>query len=363
MSTSEASLRDSLAGLQSAVRAAVAARTTLAVRGGGSKDFYGQAATGAPLDTRGYTGIVAYEPSELVITARGGTPLRELEAAVQARRQMLAFEPPHFGSAATVGGMVAAGLSGPRRQAAGAVRDHVLGVRLLDGQGNVLTFGGQVMKNVAGYDVSRLLVGSMGALGVILEVSIKVLPLPLSEITLKFELPEARAIETLNRWAGRPLPISASAWHGGDLSVRLSGADAAVRAARERLGGELIDAERAAQFWRDVREQELTFFAGATPLWRVSVPATANTLEVPGEQLIEWGGALRWLRTNADARTVRDAATRAGGHATLFRGGDKAVGVFTALAAPLERIHRHLKITFDPQRVFDAGRLFPSLAA
>lgn len=362
MNTS-AALQATLAGLQSAIRTAVASRSTLSIRGGGTKQFYGQPAAGAALDTRGYSGIVAYEPSELVITVRCGTPLQELESALHERGQMLAFEPPHFGAAATVGGMVATGLSGPRRQVAGAVRDHVLGVRILDGQGNVLTFGGQVMKNVAGYDVARLMAGSMGALGVILETSIKVLPVPVSEATLKFELPEARAIETLNRWAGRPLPISASAWHAGDLGVRLSGAQAAVRAACEKLGGERVDTEQAAQFWRAIREQELSLFASTTPLWRLSVPSSAPPLELPGEQLIEWGGALRWLVTNADARTVREAASGVGGHATLFRGGDKSVGAFTPLAAPLERIHRNLRTTFDPHRVFDGARLYPALMA
>ncbi len=354
-----AALADTLAALQRAVRAAIGAKSTLSIHGGKTKSFYGQAPVGSALDTRGYSGIVAYEPSELVITARCGTPLAELETTLRERGQTLAFEPPHFGAAATVGGMVAAGLSGPRRQAAGAVRDHVLGVRMLDGQGNVHSFGGQVMKNVAGYDVARLLAGSMGMLGVILEVSIKVLPLPVSEVTLKFELPQARAIESLNRWAGRPLPISASAWHGGDLGVRLSGAQAAVRAAREKLGGELVEAEQAAQYWQSIREQELALFSSAMPLWRVSVPSPAAPLELPGEQLIEWGGALRWLASNADPKTLREVAQHAGGHATLFRGGDKSVGVFTPPAAPLDRIHRNLKATFDPHRIFDGGRMYP----
>lgn len=362
MSAPDAS-QETLAGWQSAIRAAIAAKSTLSIRGGGSKDFYGQAASGAPLDVRGYAGIVAYEPSELVVTARAGTPLAALEATLRERGQMLAFEPPHFGAGATVGGMVAAGLSGPRRQAAGAVRDHVLGVRMLDGEGNVLNFGGQVMKNVAGYDVARLLVGSMGALGLILEISIKVLPLPVTEVTLKFELPETRALETLNRWAGRPLPISASVWQAGDLGIRLSGAQAAVRAACEKLGGERVAPDQAAQFWRTMREQDGPFFATATPVWRVSVPSSAPALELPGEQLIEWGGALRWFVTRADARTVREAAARVGGHATLFRGGDKSAGVFTPLAPPLDRIHRNLKATFDPHRVFDGARLYPALGS
>jgi glycolate oxidase FAD binding subunit len=243
-----------------AIRGAAARKAPLRLRGGGTKDFYGQALAGDVLDTRGWSGIVAYEPSELVITARCGTPLAEIEAAMRERGQMLAFEPPHFGSGATFGGMVAAGLSGPRRQAAGAVRDFVLGVRMLDGRGADLRFGGQVMKNVAGYDVSRLMAGTLGTLGLILEASIKTLPLPVAEATLRLELPEDAAIATLNRWAGKPLPISATAFTGAELGVRLSGAAAAVKAAREKIGGERLDDAQAASFWTGIREHTDPYF-------------------------------------------------------------------------------------------------------
>ena len=265
--------------LVEAVRAAAAARTPLCLRGSGSKDFYGNAPRGEPLDTRVWSGIVRYEPTELVVTARCGTPLAALEAALAERGQMLPFEPPHHGPGATVGGCVAAGLSGPRRASAGAVRDFVLGARLLDGQARVLAFGGEVMKNVAGYDVSRLLAGSLGTLGVILEVSFKVLPRPPEECTLRFELPEARAIESLNQWAGRPLPISASAWRDGVLNLRLSGAAAALRAAGEKLGGEALAADAAEAYWRGVREQSDAFFGGAAPLWRIALPSSAVMIE------------------------------------------------------------------------------------
>jgi glycolate oxidase FAD binding subunit len=352
-------MSDSLTTLMERVRAAAAEGRALRLRGGGTKDFYGGELRGEVLDTRAYAGIVSHEPTELVITARCGTSLAALEAALAARGQMLPFEPPHFGSGATLGGCVAAGLSGPRRAYAGAVRDFVLGARLLDGQGRILGFGGQVMKNVAGYDVSRLLVGSLGILGVILEVSLKVLPRPAQERTLRLELPQARAIETLNRWSGQPLPLSASAWAGGELRLRLSGAEAAVRAAAAKLGGESVP--DAGPWWDSVREQTHAFFGADAPLWRVSVPPTTGPIELPGATLVEWGGALRWLKSSADARSVRDAAQRAGGHATLFRAVDKSAGVFQPLAPVTMRLHRGLKAAFDPKGIFNPGRMVPDL--
>jgi glycolate oxidase FAD binding subunit len=340
------------------IAAAAAANTPLRIRGGGSKDWYGQATAGELLDTRGFSGITAYEPTELVVTARCGTSLAEVEAVLAEQNQMLAFEPPHFGAGATVGGMVAAGLSGPRRPWSGAVRDFVLGVVLMDGKGEVLRFGGQVMKNVAGYDVSRLLAGSLGTLGLILEVSLKVLPKPFAETTLRFALSEADAIQRLNEWGGQPLPLSASAWQYGLLTVRLSGADAAIKSARQKLGGdELAD---GAAFWAGLREQTAPFFTGAddVPLWRLSLPAVTPPLGLAGAQLVEWGGAQRWLKTAQDAGAIRAAAAAAGGHATLFRGGDRSAGVFHPLAPAVAQIHRNLKAEFDPSGVFNPGRMY-----
>lgn len=335
--------------------AAASADKPLRIRGGGSKDFYGEMPRGEILDTRGHCGIVAYEPTELVITARCGTPLAEIEAALAKQNQFLAFEPPSFGDGATIGGVVAAGLSGPRRAAVGALRDFVLGVTILDGESRRLTFGGTVMKNVAGYDVSRLIAGSMGTLGLILEVSLKVLPRPVAETTLRFDMPQTKALEATNAWAGQPLPVSATCWHDNVLTLRLSGARAAVAAAREKLGGELV-AESAA-FWSDLREQRHAFFAGDEALWRLSIPSVAPPLGLPGAQLIEWGGSQRWLR--GDAEAVRAAAAGAGGHATLFRSGDKSAGVFQPLSPALMQIHRQLKTAFDPRGVFNPGRLYP----
>jgi glycolate oxidase FAD binding subunit len=354
-------MSDALTEFAAAVRAAAAGGSALRLRAGGTKDFYGQSLEGEVLDLRPHAGIVAYDPTELVITARCGTPLAEIEAALAERRQLLAFEPPGFGNAATLGGVVAAGLSGPRRAAAGAVRDFVLGVRIMDGRGDELVFGGRVMKNVAGYDVSRLMAGALGTLGILLEVSLKVLPAPVAEATLGFELPEGRAIEAMNGWAGKPLPITATAYTDGDLSVRLSGAAAAVRAARATLGGELVEPEQAARFWAGIREQTDPFFRGDEPLWRIAVPSATAPLGLAGRLLVEWNGGLRWLQTGADARSLRERVARAGGHATLFRGGDKADGVIEPLAPALAAIHRRLKAEFDPHGVLNRGRLYAEL--
>ena len=343
--------------------AASAAGTPLRLRGGGSKDWYGQQLAGEVLDTRAYTGIIDYEPTELVITARCGTPLADIEAALAARNQMLAFEPPHFGPGATVGGTLACALSGPRRASAGAVRDFVLGAVLMDGRGERLAFGGQVMKNVAGYDVSRLLAGSMGTLGLVLDVSLKVLPLPLRDATLRFDCAEIAALRMLNEWAGKPLPISASCWHDGVLMLRLSGAEAAVCAAQATLGGSVVAPEDASAYWISLREQTHGFFDGAGSLWRLSLPAHASAVILKGRQLIEWGGAQRWLKLDGDAdaagaQRIRQTVAAAGGHATLFRGGDKAVGVFHPLAPAVALIHQRLARSFDPAGIFNPQRMY-----
>jgi len=338
------------------IRHAAAQRQPLCIRGSGSKDFYGGQLSGNVLDTRPYGGIISYQHDELVLTARAGTPLLEIEKILSEHDQMLPFEPPHFGSAATLGGCVAAGLSGPRRAYQGAVRDFVLGVRMLDGRADILTFGGQVMKNVAGYDVSRLLTGSMGTLGVLLNISLKVLPRPVAEATVRFDMGETQALAAMNRWAGQPLPLSASCYHDHVLTLRLSGAARAVQAAQDKLGGSMVEA--GASFWRGVREQEMDFFKTDLPLWRLSLPSVTPPVNLPGIQLIEWGGALRWWKTDADAQTVRNAAAAAGGQASLFRGADKSTGVFHPLPAPLLQIQKKLKHAFDPHGIFNVGRMY-----
>ncbi len=347
-------------------RSRILERKPLCLRGGGSKDFYGGPLVGEVLDTRSHSGIVGYEPTELVITARCGTPLAEIESALATRRQVLACEPPHFGDA-TVGGAVAAGLSGPRRAVTGSLRDYVLGVKLMDGEGRELNFGGQVMKNVAGFDVSRLITGSLGTLGLILEVSLKVMPQPVAAATLRFDLPQDKALDAMNRWAGQPVPLAATCWQDGVLTLRLSGAQAAVNAACENLGGERVAESEATAFWTELREQTTPFFARPEthgPLWRLSLPSVTPPLDLPGTQLVEWGGAQRWLRGAVDAAHLREIAAKAGGHATLFRGGhmeQRAGGVFAPLSPALMEVHRRLKQSFDPYGVFNPGRLYPEL--
>ncbi len=338
-----------------AVRTAHDSHTPLRIRGAGSKDFYGGMLSGQVLDVAAYRGIVAYEPTELYITARCGTPLAEIEAALAEKGQMLACEPPRF-SGATVGGCVAAGLSGPRRQQAGAVRDFVLGVKLVDGTGQVLNFGGQVMKNVAGYDVSRLLAGSLGTLGVLAEVTLKVLPRPVAERTLVFALEAADAVTRLNQWGGQPLPISASFWHDGKLWLRLSGARAAVEAAVGKLGGSVVaDAD---SLWQSVREQTHPAFAGGI-LWRLALPSTAGDPGLDGLRAIEWGGAVRWYAGEQEA--VRGAAARLGGHAVLYRAPESLrcrEDAFAPLSPALLALHRRLKKAFDPRGILNPGRLY-----
>jgi glycolate oxidase FAD binding subunit len=365
----------------------------LRLRGGGTKDFLGQSLQGEVLDTTAYSGILSYEPSELVITVCCGTPLAEVEAALAQKGQCFAFEPPHFGAGATIGGMLAAGLSGPARASVGTVRDFVLGARVINGKGEHLTFGGQVMKNVAGYDVSRLLAGSWGQLGLITEVSLKVLPVAPGEATLVCAgVTQAQALKLINQWGGQPLPLNASAWvHDTTATpaqdfffVRLRGAVAAVDAAIVKMSAEvkalgahvsILDQVQAAVDWKASGEQTLDFFKAPTEqdcLWRLSVPQTAPVLDVRVNgaacaQYVEWHGAQRWLWAPASAASqVREAAVKAGGHATLFRTSaasrqtlgdvDKQAGVYTPLNAVQQRIQNELKKQFDPAGIFNPGR-------
>jgi glycolate oxidase FAD binding subunit len=356
-----------LGRLLAQVKYAIEHDEALEICGGGTKRFYGETPCGEVLDVSGLCGISSYEPTELVVSARAGTPLADLEAALVEHGQCLPFEPPRFAPGGTVGGMVAAGLSGPSRACVGSVRDHVLGLSLLNGRGELLSFGGQVAKNVAGYDVSRLVTGSLGILGVICEVSLKVLPVSVATATLVFDLNETQALAQLNAWASQPLPINATVCYAGQLYVRLSGARAAVGAACGTLGGERVAPERAAAWWTGIRDHSHEFFAHADPdaaaaaLWRLSVPRATPSLPLSGEQLIEWNGAQRWLKTSWSVSEVRATAAACGGHATLIRGADRTQGVFTPLSEALLRIHVGLKQAFDPQRIFNPGRLYAGL--
>ena len=358
------------------VRSAAQSRTPLRTIGGDTKRFLGHATEGETLSTAAWRGITSFEPTELVITARAGTPLNEIEAALAEKGQYLPFEPPRWGAASTIGGVVAAGLAGPARAASGGVRDYVLGAQFINGRGEWLTFGGQVMKNVAGYDVSRVMAGSLGTLGVITDISLKVLPVAPAEATLVFELGQAEALEQLHRWGGQPLPLNASCWVKDAtapnahelLFVRLRGAVAAVDAASERLAkeahGTRMDNAQAVPDWAACRDQTLPFFQAPSPdlcLWRLSLPQTAPVLSLPHAQLIEWQGAQRWLWAPASAADeLRAAASQAQGHATLFKAGaDGAPGVprFDRQSAVIEGITQRLRAEFDPAGIFNIGRM------
>ena len=346
---------DNSSGLLEQVNQALQYATPLRIQGANSKLFLGRDVAGEVLDTRGHRGIVSYDPTELVITARCGTPLSELAHALEQAQQMLPCEPPSFGDA-TVGGMIASGLSGPRRPWAGSVRDYVLGTRVITGHGKHLRFGGEVMKNVAGYDLSRLMAGSYGSLGVITEVSLKVLPKPRQCLSISLEMDIDRALLRLAEWGQQPLPISAACHDGERLHLRLEGGEGSVAAAHERLGGELLNAS----FWADLNEQRVDFFDEGQTLWRLSLPNNTPALVLPGRQLIDWGGAQRWLKSDAEVSLIRAVVAEVGGHATCYSHG-LVDSPFQPLPAALLRYQRNLKQQLDPQGIFNPGRLYAEL--
>ena len=345
--------------LQQQVQEAAANKRALRILGGNTKEFYGRDILGGVLNVAEHRGIISYEPTELVITARAGTPLQEIEQALDAENQILGFEPPHFGNLATLGGTIACNFSGPRRAAAGSARDFVLGTKLINGKGEVLTFGGQVMKNVAGYDVSRLMCGAMGTLGVLLEASVRVLPKPELELTLTQELDVQPALSKLYTLGRQALPISASLVDGDQLHIRLSGSAAAVNSAKKTLGGEVM--QNDAKFWQQLREQQLPFFKTSQPLWRISIASTAPQLNLPGKWLYEWDGAQRWLFSDAPADTIRSAVATHGGHAVCFRAQQKPDEVFHPLDAGLMKLHKKLKQSFDPAGIFNPGKMYSEI--
>ncbi len=357
--------RDCSQEIQSQIEDAITSLSALDIRGSNSKSFYGCAPHGQPLELAAHCGIIHYAPEELVVTARVGTPMKEIEAILAEQNQMLAFEPPHYGDSATLGGTIATGLSGPRRAWSGAVRDFALGMTLINGRGERLKFGGEVMKNVAGYDVTRLQCGAMGTLGVILDASFKVLPVPESEMTLCLERDLPASLALMSEWRGRPLPISATAWHAGRLCLRLSGAASALAIVQQALGASQL--EGGEQLWRDVKEQQLPFFHTTKTVWRISLPANCAHLVLPGiddeQWVIEWGGALRWLVADVDALGLRRAVSEVGGHATCFRRAADSISsnvddCFHPLETGIEQLHRRLKTAFDPHGILNPGRMY-----
>lgn len=347
---------DNSAALVEQVTQAIRTKMPLRIRGGDSKAFLGRAIDATPIDTRVHRGIVTYDPTELVITARAGTTVAELQAVLDAAGQMLPCEPPTFGGTATLGGMVATGLAGPRRPWAGSVRDFVLGCRVVTGHGKHLRFGGEVMKNVAGYDVSRLLAGSFGCLGLITEVSLKVLPKPRATLHLALEIEAEEALRKLADWRHAGLPVSGACHTGTTLQLRIEGGTGSVRAARERIGG----VESDGRFWVALRERSLPFFDDPRPLWRLSVPVAAPLAQLPGAVLLDWGGAQRWLKTDAPAASLRELAQRLGGHATAFTP-CASNEPFHPLPAALLHYHRQLKRQLDPHGVFNSGRMYAEI--
>lgn len=344
---------DSRQAIIDSVRDAVAENRPLNICGGDSKAFYGEPRQGERLETGDYSGIVAYDPGELVLTCRAGTPLQEIRQLLADNGQHLPFDPPELGPGATVGGTVACGFSGPSRPWTGALRDYLLGVELVNGKGEALRFGGQVMKNVAGYDISRLMAGSRGRLGVILEASFKVLPRPAREVTLEFQCNQQDALHRISAWARQPLPLSAACWTDDRLLLRLSGAASEV----ERAALELAAPERGEQgrHWQALREQRLEFFSGDTPLWRLAVPPATEPLDLGGAVLVDWGGAQRWYRSDAPAAEIRHAAEQAGGHATLFRG-PPGIDRFHPQPEALQTLQQRIRRAFDPHDLFGRGR-------
>ncbi len=344
--------------LEHVVSEAIAAQQPLQLVGGDTKSFYGRPAFGERVSMKRHTGVIHYEPTELVLTAHSGTPLHVIETTLAEHNQMLAFEPPHFGEDATLGGTIACGLSGPRRPYSGAARDYVLGMRIMNGKGEVLRFGGEVMKNVAGYDVARLMTGAMGTLGIILDVSLKVVPRPAVEITLVQEHDSATtAIRSMNQIATQPHSLSAACHWQGKTYLRLCGTERAVMASARAIGGEQF--HDAANFWHDVREQRHSFFSNTRPLWRLSLPPATAALDRSEDMFLDWGGAQRW-HYSEHGEALQTLVALHGGHASLFRSGERRDEVFAPLSAPLKRLHMEMKLAFDPHCIFNQGRMYSS---
>lgn len=354
-------MQDHTQQLQQQVEEAYREKVPLRIIGGDSKSFYGNLSEGKLLSVSAHTGIVEYEPNELVITVRAGTPLKEVKERLAAHGQMLAFEPPAYGDSATIGGTIACGFSGPGRLSAGSARDFVLGCKVLTGKGEVIEFGGKVIKNVAGYDVSRLMVGAMGTLGVLLEISLKVLPQPEKEITLAAAAKVSESIDIMNARAGQALPLTAACYDGEAVLLRFSSTEKGIKHALSMVAGDEL--KQGPQFWQELNEHKHFFFEEDVPLWRLSLAPATLHLGIPGNWLFDWGGALRWFKTDATPKNVRDAVAAEGGHATLFRYHEmwreqQEVSVFHPLPKALMSIHQKMKTAFDPEKILNRHRFY-----
>jgi len=342
--------------LQNSVMQAIENSEVLNIKAGNSKSFYGREASGNNIELAEHQGIINYEPTELVIRARAGTPLTVIEKLLAENNQMLAFEPPTFNGKATLGGTIACNFSGPRRAYSGAVRDFVLGTEIINGKGEILSFGGDVIKNVAGYDVSRLMTGAMGTLGIITQASVKVVPLPEAEITLTQNISIEDALTKLHQWSGLPLPISGNCFYKDTLYIRLSGAEKSIRAAHKKMGGELFD--KADAFWNSIKNQSHDFFTADKNLWRMSLASNTPELSIDGDTLYEWGGALRWIKSEAPADKIRQTGNSVNASTSLFRATGERDKIFQPLPEHLMKLHKNLKQAFDPDNIFNIGRMY-----
>lgn len=351
-------MTDTQQDIASRIQDAYQQKQPLEIIAGNTKSFYGRKIDAVPFSTLQHTGITEYEPSELYISARSGTTLKEIEQTILNNNQILPFEPPYFGSSATLGGCVASGLSGPRRATSGAVRDCILGTEIINGKGEYLRFGGKVMKNVAGYDVSRMMCGALGTLGVLMSITIRLLPKPQSEQTLVFSMSPDDSILHMNKWANTPMPISASFYDEVNLYIRLSGSASSIDKCVKEIGGDLVNSSDI--FWMDIKEQTHKFFLTELPLWRICVPPNSPTLNISGDCVMEWNGALRWYVTEQSESEIRAEVLRVNGHAMLFRG-ENTQQKFHPLTDAAMRIQTNLKQAFDPVGILNPGKMYAEL--
>jgi len=346
---------------------AVDKKLPLVITGGGSKAFYGNHVEGEIISTAKHTGIIEYQPSELVVTVRSGTLLKDLEAELRANKQMLAFEPPQHSDNTTIGGIIACGLSGPRRVACGSARDFVLGTNIINGRGEKCRFGGQVMKNVAGYDASRLMTGAQGTLGLLLDISLKVLPINEKETSIKIEVELQTAIKNIKHWVKHGLPVSASCFYKNNLYLRLSSTHSAVQKSLDIINKSCSSEKIDHNFWSSIKDQTHEFFSTAAAseekdLWRFSSVAASSLFDESDDRLIEWNGALCWIKSELD---LHDLANKNQANATRYplNSANKKAdeNIFQPLQPGLLKIHQRLKQAFDPEHILNPGRLYSEL--